>query len=231
MSKKVKGFTLIELLVVIAIIAILAAILFPVFSSAKEKARQTTCASNMGQLAKAFTMYLDNSDGRFPMVGDGYYQNVLQPANWVYAYRNGPNSNASIVKVMPRYNGIGSLWPYVKSEAAYMCPSHVETNTIRKKYVKVSYALNANVSNAGTGMLSQVRRPSATVMLVDEGRGFTTESSTETVMIDDGNFTPGVDKPAVAHCGGGNFAFCDGHVKFFQKSNFDTLLYNPNGSK
>jgi len=60
------GFTLIELLVVIAIIAVLAAILFPVFARAREKARQTTCSSNQRQLAVALTMYTQDHDGKFP---------------------------------------------------------------------------------------------------------------------------------------------------------------------
>ena len=61
-----KGFTLIELLVVIAIIAILAAILFPVFARAREKARQTTCAANQRQLAASIQMYAQDHDETFP---------------------------------------------------------------------------------------------------------------------------------------------------------------------
>lgn len=60
------GFTLIELLVVIAIIAILAAILFPVFARAREKARQTMCAQNMRQITTAFILYADDNNGRLP---------------------------------------------------------------------------------------------------------------------------------------------------------------------
>ena len=62
----IKGFTLIELLVVIAIIAILAAILFPVFAKAREKARQTTCASNEKQLGIAFMQYVQDYDESYP---------------------------------------------------------------------------------------------------------------------------------------------------------------------
>jgi prepilin-type N-terminal cleavage/methylation domain-containing protein len=73
-----KGFTLIELLVVIAIIAILAAILFPVFARAREKARQTSCVSNLKQVALASLMYTQDYDecppGQLmPRPGSGYY--------------------------------------------------------------------------------------------------------------------------------------------------------------
>ena len=61
-----RGFTLIELLVVIAIIAILAAILFPVFAQAREKARQASCTSNLKQIGMAFKMYIQDYDERWP---------------------------------------------------------------------------------------------------------------------------------------------------------------------
>jgi prepilin-type N-terminal cleavage/methylation domain-containing protein/prepilin-type processing-associated H-X9-DG protein len=67
-STRLKGFTLIELLVVIAIIAILAAILFPVFARARENARRTSCLSNMKQIGLGFAMYIQDYDGTYPAV-------------------------------------------------------------------------------------------------------------------------------------------------------------------
>ncbi len=66
MNRRIRGFTLIELLVVIAIIAILAAILFPVFAKAREKARQTACLSNVKQLAVGMLMYAQDFDEFLP---------------------------------------------------------------------------------------------------------------------------------------------------------------------
>ena len=71
-----KGFTLIELLVVIAIIAILAAILFPVFSKAREKARQTTCTSNQKQLATATMMFVQENDETMPVVDASVFASI-----------------------------------------------------------------------------------------------------------------------------------------------------------
>jgi prepilin-type N-terminal cleavage/methylation domain-containing protein len=73
-----QGFTLIELLVVIAIIAILAAILFPVFAQAREKARQTQCVSNCRQIGMGIQMYLNDYDGKFPTPGG---QRLNQPCH------------------------------------------------------------------------------------------------------------------------------------------------------
>lgn len=95
------GFTLIELLVVIAIIAILAAILFPVFARAKEKARQITCTSNMRQLGLAFLMYCGDWDDVYPpayqwkmrldpYMGDPTHQLIMCPSRsdlpWFYGH-------------------------------------------------------------------------------------------------------------------------------------------------
>jgi prepilin-type N-terminal cleavage/methylation domain-containing protein/prepilin-type processing-associated H-X9-DG protein len=99
MRKGLRAFTLIELLVVIAIIAILAAILFPVFAQAREKARQAACFSNMKQLGLGVTMYAQDYDESLPM--------------WHWARRDQPQP-------LIWYH---ALKPYVKNRAIYICGS------------------------------------------------------------------------------------------------------------
>jgi len=110
-SSRRPAFTLIELLVVIAIIAILAAILFPVFAQAREKARQTTCVSNLKQLGTAALMYAQDFDEQWPMVRyGGQYGPTI--ANQLDPYIKAGNLNA-------RPDG-GNAWP---EGSVWRCPS------------------------------------------------------------------------------------------------------------
>ena len=87
-NRRLHGFTLIELLVVIAIIAILAAILFPVFAQAREKARQTACLSNMKQIGTGLMMYTQDFDETYPILA--YKPSNYKPApndSWYFTYR------------------------------------------------------------------------------------------------------------------------------------------------
>ena len=111
---KRKGFTLIELLVVIAIIAILAAILFPVFAKAREKARQTACLSNMKQIGLSTMMYVQDYDGLFPMAAAWPYDTTGMSAD----QRFGAAGDAAGTAFWQNL-----IYPYAKNKKIFTCPS------------------------------------------------------------------------------------------------------------
>jgi prepilin-type N-terminal cleavage/methylation domain-containing protein/prepilin-type processing-associated H-X9-DG protein len=134
LRKPAQGFTLIELLVVIAIIAILAAILFPVFAQAREKARAISCLSNEKQIGTALLMYVQDYDEQFP-------------SGCTLSYPNGPTNLNS-------YNyGLGwagPVYPYTKSAQILKCPDDSTanvnaTNTTEALYPE-SYLYNRNIA-------------------------------------------------------------------------------------
>ena len=147
-SKPRRGFTLIELLVVIAIIAILAAILFPVFQKVRENARRTSCASNEKQIGLAFTQYEQDADEQTPGT-----------TQWGYGWAE-------------------KLQPFVKSAQVFQCPddSHgIDTNTTAgaPPVTRISYALNGNTrqncnnAKCSGANLSQFTAPASTVLVVE----------------------------------------------------------------
>lgn len=216
------GFTLIELLVVIAIIAILAAILFPVFASAKEKGRQMRCLANLKQLGLGFRQYLTDY-GRFP--GAAPLGDLSGgKSNWVLPMAGPPPNRHGIKYVDVRR---GAIFRYVKNRDVYMCPSDYEG---LKDNFGLSYSMNACLGlEFGLGRISEaeVRKPTRTVLLIDEGSGAKNKDTGAIEPICDGYFGAWIDVPTEVHVGGCNFAFCDGHVKWIVHSDFQTLLYDP----
>jgi prepilin-type N-terminal cleavage/methylation domain-containing protein/prepilin-type processing-associated H-X9-DG protein len=128
-----KGFTLIELLVVIAIIAILAGILYPVFSQAREKARQTACMANAKQLGSALQIYVQDYDETYPPL---------------YIEPNGVIPNSTVVdSTHPQWKGLAwteRVYPYVKNEELFKCksdPAAAQRRPVDAKFLN-SYAYN-----------------------------------------------------------------------------------------
>jgi prepilin-type N-terminal cleavage/methylation domain-containing protein/prepilin-type processing-associated H-X9-DG protein len=249
--KKHDGFTLIELLVVIAIIAILAAILFPVFVNAREKARQTSCLSNMSQLGKAFRMYLDDNNGLYPGVAPLEWLTTTSnvTGSWVWFDGSWPGTN--VTPPVPSRSwqmnpSKGSIWPYTnKSRKLFVCPS--DTQAIQKASngtpwglsYSMSWGMNYYPPPSGTGHPltdrapdSAIVRPTKTVLLVDEGAGamnITTNSHGTITPQGDGCFRYWQASPAVVHTGGCNISYCDGHAKWIKQDMFVSLIYRTDG--
>ncbi len=147
-----KGFTLIELLVVIAIIAILAAILFPVFQKVRENARRTSCLSNEKQLGLAFVQYTQDADEKYP-------------------YGSLPAGNQHYV-----VGWAATIYPFVKSTGVYKCPDDsTPTNSGNPSALPLSYGYNWDVGNsklpvlngASPASLAQFNSPARTVLLCE----------------------------------------------------------------
>ncbi|NUQ00816.1 MAG: prepilin-type N-terminal cleavage/methylation domain-containing protein [Armatimonadetes bacterium] len=196
MTSQRRGFTLIELLVVIAIIAILAAILFPVFAKAREKARQSSCQSNVKQLMLAHAQYMQDYDA------------ATCPSYLPW----GPSGNSWWWPL---------LGPYVKNNQLIVCPSSpqgVGTPATGNagygwNYNYLTYAPpgRAAAYSGYTASEPQINEPSDTIVLADS------RDNLDYVIA--GATAPGTGySPEYRHNDGANFGFIDGHVKWYGTS-------------
>lgn len=205
-NKQSRGFTLIELLVVIAIIGIIAAILFPVFAKAREKARQIVCASNFKQLGLAVSMYTEDNDELLPNVTGGSPGAGIT-SGWVYYTNYDSPTGTTKFDVT-----LGSIYPYVKNKQVYICPD--DSNGNRNG---LSYAMNdcvENVPNPFLGLdtgkgIAQFNTPADTLLLGEEGNEFGSDST------NDGGLGHASDSFSGRHNHGSEMLFLDSHVKWY----------------
>ncbi len=197
---KRQGFTLIELLVVIAIIAILAAILFPVFARAREKARQTSCLSNVKQLMLGVHMYAQDFDEYF--VSSWYSGGLAYPG---------------------LYQWDGAITPYIKNTQIFRCPS-VPTQS-RGYAINVCYYGGSGVSGISANSpygkpMAYIQDASGTIFLIDHTGGF--EYGWQYISNQWTTYTNWTNR----HNEGLNVGFCDGHAKWQKRE--DLFRKNAN---
>jgi len=216
-----RGFTLIELLVVIAIIAILAAILFPVFARAREKARQTSCLSNVKQLNLGLQMYIQDYDEKFMT----YY--------WGEGNAGNPNSAT----------WWGGIYPYVKNLQIYACPSSSISGSqtwgvwLHPPFDTPgwtnNYGYSELIGNKGGGLkIAQLKHPAETLILADCTSSWIGGywSSADRPHLRRVAFAGGgapcgcppdlsTNEDWTIHNGGSNCGLVDGHAKWYQWGN------------
>lgn len=210
-----RGFTLIELLVVIAIIAILAGILLPALSRAKERARAILCMNNNKQLALAWQMSSDNNSDR--LVINAFGRVSAPTPNWAYGVLNYDDGNSDNTNLLHLRNGL--LWTYSGSEGIYKCPSDRSMAGKPRQPRVRSFSLNGFIGDdRADGNYYQFLKegdihqlgPSSLWVFADEHPDSINDGQLTTDMRDSNNW---VDKPSSLHDGIGTFSFADGHAE------------------
>lgn len=206
--KNRSAFTLVEILVVVGILAVLAAFLFPVFGRVRENSKRAACQSNLLQLGLAFTQYTQDFDERLPVAVHGSAGANVE-GGWVFFSTFGTRGDDSVFDVKR-----GSLFPYVKNEQVYICPTD-EAGT----YMGLSYAINSCVGRPKDNNLYLGKKLSAFLntaqwMLLGEE---TMDVNNFVNSTDDGFLSlPYGNHFARRHSNGSNLLFLDNHVKWFK---------------
>ncbi len=210
-----RGFTLIELLVVIAIIAILAAILFPVFARAREKARQTSCLSNVKQISLGIVMYTQDYD-----------EKMVPNAVSVFSYLS-PDGTPINISPPSAMLWMYMIYPYVRNVQIFTCPSYTNGWSATTYDGSCGYGKNTYL---GSVSLAEIDQPASTISLVD-----CTYYLADWDVVPDPEGSTGSDnaaQPRDGHNEGANFGFCDGHAKWLKGGTagwLDGADHNPPG--
>lgn len=210
-----RGFTLIELLVVIAIIAILAAILFPVFAKAREKARQASCTSNIKQIGLSVLMYAQDYDENGPIYGS-FGRGFVAPIGCGGQVCGFAKYYATNITGGGPANGMSAgelLLPYVKNTQIFYCPSvgydpanawpkiNYWTTFVRKNAYSKSW-----ISPANAGVYDPVSMPIIADCITYANAGTLIPATC-------GGANPSTAPGPGAHNGMWNIAYLDGHAK------------------
>jgi prepilin-type N-terminal cleavage/methylation domain-containing protein/prepilin-type processing-associated H-X9-DG protein len=197
-----RGFTLIELLVVIAIIALLAAILFPVFARARENARRASCQSNLKQIAIGFKQYVQDYDEKYPPLFADLATGSISVG------LSGFDSADD--------RGWGELLqPYIKSTQVFQCPSEptlAMTGTGAANGEFTDYCYNGNIAQQNEAVFTAVAN---SVLIGDASRG-SNESACNQNKPNGYDFGYPPNAGYEQHLEGNNFVFADGHVKWLK---------------